>query len=147
MKADWRRSSGDELEGGGTATDEGGIDAPVKGGKTPAMLDREGKKIDVGQVRGWWECGKKPGVGKREVIGPELVARCSAYGLQKPASLSWGTGTKRVTGATENADESVFRERAGGPAVHRGTGFKKTERPGTMGVVGVCQSNQHIDIK
>ena len=63
------------------------------------------------------------------------------------AGFARGADAAARAGTPLDAEEGVFCQRAGGPAFPHGAMFKKQERSGSVGMIGIAQSDQHVGIE
>lgn len=135
------------MAGGGASREEGWIEALVEGGEASSALCGEGEQVEVGQVAGRGEARKDARVGKGQVVGPELVPGGGEETLEEVSHLVRRTCWPDVGGLSQNAEEGVFSERAGGPAIRNSLLLKEAQGGNPLGVIGVAEGDQHVDVE
>lgn len=119
----------------------------IEGGEAGVVFDGEGEEVEVGQAFGAFEDGKTTEVGQADLVWPKLMSGCLKDVGEEATGLHRGRETVGVSGPTQNSDEGVFREGAGGPTFDRSGLLKKPEGFRPMGMVGIAEGDQEIGIE
>ena len=139
--------SGEEVEGGGAANNEGGVDGAVEGDEAGLPRHGEGEQVNVGQVFGGGQARETLGIEQGVVVGPELVTGRGGEFAQQFAGGIGGAGAARVGGGAEDAEEGVFGERAGGPAGGHGVDFEETQGGVTVRMAGIAEGDEDVGVE
>ena len=102
----------------------------------------QGQQIVIGEMHGGGQVGKLPRIAQRKVIRPELMAGEHEQALQRSARFLRAARSARIALSSEDALETILRQRAGRPALPKSGGFQMAEGRLGMDVPRVRQRDQ-----